>query len=337
MIFRRSLLGLALLMSLLTAGTAADAATAEVSVNLRPNGSLTITGTNGNDNIVVCQDPEALEDFAVIIRAGDSFIVKTASGVTGDVRINMRSGSDQLQLNGAANPPADCDDVYPPMPPGIGGDTCAADDHCHHEPEMLFPRNLRINMGGGVNDRFVRGYEFGVVEDLSIVGATDVSLDYVNVWDRASIIGNSNRETGVFIEDSYFGRINIRTRGGEDRVWIENTDLGVRPFISTAAGADNITVRFPVIDGPGRATVNSGSGEDQVLWLDLSEERDYLLNLIMGAHNDRLDLFGPLMAGDRANGGSGNMDTLRTLPNEDPPPGGGPSINGFELFEEIEL
>ncbi|MGH1490032.1 MAG: hypothetical protein ACRBK7_11680 [Acidimicrobiales bacterium] len=346
--FRAVVVMLLLAASLAIAGPAsAQEFSGNVDVILRANGILDINGDNGDNRITLCQNPDDAEEFTVIIITSSfEYETETRNGVTKDVRINMRGGDDVVQLNGNAAPPADCDDFYPPPPP-LQGDIGANDDICHADdhgcPGMLFPRDVRVFLGSGYNS--FSGYEFGVVDDLTVRGGSGfdaVSLRYVNVWDRADINtlgGNSS----VFVRDSYFGRSTWRAGSGADRFEFSRTDLGNRPLITTSAGVDNV---FLQAVAEGRVTINTGSGEDLLRTLFYcpdpegdcggAESRPYLLNVIMGAHNDRTVAAIPLIAGDRLNGGSGNQDTLETFDVGGLATSGGPTINGYELIVPLE-
>lgn len=394
----RTVLTLILVVAGLAVATPASAQDFSDNVNviLRSNGILDIIGDNEDNRVTLCQNPEDLEEFSVIIISGrDAFRVETVNGVTLDVRFNMRGGNDVVQINGVTLPPADCNDVYPPpppptttttttlpppppstaptttttppppptpapptippstdttdVPPGIdveaNGVVCIEDEHgCHHAPTMLFPRDLRVLLGSGFNT--FNGYDFGVVDDLTIRGGSsrdEVGLQYVNVWDR----GDINLISGgsfLRIQSSYFGRSSIRASTGADNFQILQTDLGNRPIITTGANDDDVRAGDVVAEG--RWTINTGGGED-----DLSifgnrgcgeicagadhEASTYQLNVIMGAQDDVTNTFIPLFAGDRLNGGSGNMDRLGVTDLLGVNAVGGPTINGYEFIGPI--
>lgn len=318
----------------------------DVDVILRANGILDINGDNDNNRITVCQNPADGEEFTVIIiTSGSAYTTETRVGVTKDVRINMRGGDDHVQVNGGFSDPADCGTIYPPPPPAVGNNAVCNNDEdgCHHQPSMLFPRDLRVLLGSGHNS--FNGYDFGVVDDLTVRGGSgfeEVTMSYVNVWDRADVnVLSGGSFVSVF--ESYFGRSAWRSGSGNDRFFLRSNDLGNRPIVTTSAGDDVV-----IIDShaEGRATINTGAGADWLIMnsycpgaecLSAGGEDRFSLNVIMGAHNDRTSIGFPLIAGDRLNGGSGNEDTLETVNVASITATGGPTINGYELIVPYEL
>lgn len=347
MAYIRAAVALLLVVAGLAVANPASGDTFSDNVNMivRANGILDIIGDNDDNRVTLCQNPDDSEEFSLIIIIDtNNFRVETRTGVTKDVRFNMRGGDDVVQINGEAAPPADCDDIYPPpapdQPVGANGVCITGDHECHHDPEMLFPRDLRVLLGSGSNT--LNGYDFGVVDDLTVRGGSGfevVGLRYVNIWDRADLNVLSGGST-VRISNSYFGRSSIRSSTGLDFLNFDRTDLGNRPIITTGSSDDRVSGHR--ISAEGRFTINTGGGADRlslfrrgchdVCGLGDHEEAPYQLNVIMGAQNDTTEIGFELVQGDRLNGGSGNGDQLLTENVVGINAVGGPTINGYEFI-----
>ena len=174
-------------------------------------GNLIIEGDNLANDIAV--DTVAPNTFKVVGLVGTTLngvaLQVTLGGVTGDVRMKMRGGNDEVD---------------------VGVFFASA-----------FPRDLRIDTGDGNNFVFVSRASVG--RDLQIQAAE--GNDFVGIID-SSVSRDTQIETGggadfVSFDFSSVGRdMQIETRGGADFVQMRLSSVGRDTQIETGGGNDTL-------------------------------------------------------------------------------------------------
>lgn len=193
---------MALVVGLVAALVGASPALAAVSVEV-DDGDLTITGT-GMSEVVVVEDLGG-GDFEVEVNG----VLFPASGVTGNVKVDLKGG----------------DDVFLPDP-------------------AIFPGDLVINTGRGEDVILLHVVTVG--DDLTIrsgSGHDIVILDEVVVVDDTTVKTSSGDDLVSTSDGSSFGdRLVINTGSGGDGVVLDQTGVVGRTVVSTGGGDDFVVL-----------------------------------------------------------------------------------------------
>lgn len=308
-----------------------------VTATITGAGDLVINGDSGDNLIgvfvhasgavdVVGYDGTTVDDFGL-----------AGSQISGDIRINLKGGDDDLHFSGAMNDDVPVDDVR--VVGGSGNDTIymsylsgitgnvnivggAGNDDIR--PAYLnFAGDLTISTGGGTDLASVFG---SVAEEITINTGSDVDrvrIAYSTSEGRITISAGSG-ENGIALHGvESNGPLTIRSGGGADQININAayTVNGSDLVISSGGGDDAIEIQNSVVTGKldmktsggndtadvkysqlAASKVNTGSGNDA---LSFFESDAGALNLVMAGGNDALSLINTTGNGS-ANGSSGS-------------------------------
>ena len=271
-----------------------------VEVFVTGGGDLIINGDdNSNDLVIQTVSPGEFRINSSDTTINGSTDALTLSGVTDDVRINLRNGNNGIIFENTTIP----DRLT--IRTGNGGDAILfnSGDTIH------VGSDLRINSGSGS-------------DTVSDVGDGHARL---NVGDDLSVTTRSGGDT-VSIALAITGdRFTVNTGDGDDSVTLgvpasHGIAAGAGGLsISTGNGSDDVELLGMVFRD--RANVKTGSGSDQLqLTSVFVADR---MSISMGGDGDHLEMFGDPSGNVRATG-NGGFDTYR-----------GPEISELISFEGI--
>jgi len=193
-------------------------------------GNLVITGDAAGNEIVIDQDGLAAGQFRIRSGADATTVNGEAevivSGVTGDVRANLRGGDDVLEIVDAV----------------VAGD-------------------LLVNGRGGDDTVTVTGCDVGgkiVVQDGA--GAGTVGLTGSDAGGDVSIVAGAGGIAVTVSQSGMAGGFSLEGGRGEDFLDVDEMDVGGSLRIET--GASNDSVALDEVRVNGNSSVAMGTGED---------------------------------------------------------------------------
>lgn len=315
---------LAMTISLLgLAGTGPAAAESGAAVTVT-DGALTVVGTDGPETVHL--DQIAPETYAVWIQPDGGLIeVFNVTGVTGDVEIDTKGGTDRILV-------------------GTGTPTS-------------LPGSLAIDPGDGLNKIDVVGVT--IPGDLTATGRAVLKIRDTTIGDdllgTTGAAGLSVQLTDTVVGDLYQvrstggGRVTssfdrsgagrIRITGGPlgDTASFRSSDLGTNPRMTLAGDNDFVPVTADV-SWNGTFALNAGPGDDLFITRDEIDDGVPAPALLLGRFNVRLGtgddevrLDAPLQAAGSIVDGQGGTDRLAGDGVTDPS-----TVATFRSFEDVE-
>ncbi len=228
------------------------------------NGDLTITV---NDLIGGLYLDSVGDDYRVVYRnvSSPEYLEEIVTGIDGDVAIKLRANL--LLVNVGSNNPTS------------------------------FPGKLTLSNENDAHARFDLT-DVSVAGDLNVLNSDSPALrllvDNSTVGGRFDARATGRGELGISADGSSFGRFRVNGANYRDSVILDDSDLGVAPFLSLRSGDDFVLLSN--VGWTGRLQLNAGSGNDEFGSsgeLPLGRAR-----LLMGAGDDQVDIHG--MADDGA-------------------------------------
>jgi hypothetical protein len=335
------------------------------------NGQLKVEGSSDDDIVTITGIPAGVPGtgmYEVTTQQGSQLPqTQTVTGVTGDIRVNLRAGNDQLTMNNAFVNGAIVIEME------SGNDTVTLGNL----DVVSTAQDLAVNLGAG-ND-VLDGKRIFIGRDQLLVGGDgDDSFTFDGIESPftlgTSAAGNANWLTGegddtvhvvyAFIVGAFaidlgggtdsldiFGSAvsgNVVFLGGvgSDSLTVDTNFFDAAVFLDT--GADNDTIFLANGLGTDISTINTGAGDDEVTVQNETAGRsnidtgsgDDIVDVrssavdqffaLLGDDDDELTLFGNLVQIEAdLDGGAGSADRLIDLGND---VRGELRTRNFELF-----
>jgi hypothetical protein len=223
-----------------------------LSADLLPEGVLQITGTEGNDTVLMqAFEPEEGTPQLAVALNGETFRYDL-EGI-GEIRVDLQDGNDRLALNasGVALPNIVVD-------AGHGDDLVEA--AVENNAAARFPLDLRVDLGEGDNIFDGAFLDPAGILDVRAGGGIDI-IQGIDVWSGSSVdnhpdfawIPTYNPGAGADYVDLTFASVGIEFRGPSFKAGVDTGDGDDTTAIEVVGAFDDICMN-----------VYSGAGDDEV-------------------------------------------------------------------------